>query len=69
MDQRRLVRQSSKQQVERSDSNCSMQGNVIHGVTSRAKTAKRLIAVCDLRASGIASMNKPTPRQMPLCRF
>jgi hypothetical protein len=46
-----------------------MQGNAIHGVASRATTAKRLIAVCDLRASGTASMNKPTPRQMPLCRF
>jgi hypothetical protein len=42
-----------------------MQGNAIHGVADVPKTAKLLIAICNLRAARIVSMNNPVAYQMP----
>jgi len=42
-----------------------MQGNAIHGVADVPKTAKLLIAICNLRAARIVSMNNLVAHQMP----
>jgi hypothetical protein len=42
-----------------------MQGNAIHGVADMPKTVKLLIAIYNLRAARIVSMNNPVAHQMP----
>jgi hypothetical protein len=42
-----------------------MQGNAIRGAASVPKTAKLLIAIYDLRAARIVSMNNSVAHQMP----
>jgi hypothetical protein len=42
-----------------------MQGNAIHGAANVPKTAKLLIAIYDLRAARIASVNNSLAHQMP----
>jgi hypothetical protein len=42
-----------------------MQGNAIRGVANVPKTAKLLIAIYDLRAARIVSMNNLVAHQMP----
>jgi hypothetical protein len=42
-----------------------MQGNAIHGAANVPKTAKVLIAIYNLRAARIVSMNNPVAYQMP----
>jgi hypothetical protein len=42
-----------------------MQGNAIHGVANVPKTAKLLIAIYNLRAARIVSMNNLVADQMP----
>jgi len=46
-----------------------MQGNAIHRATGRAKMTTSLIAICNLRASRIVSMNNLAADQMSLRRF
>jgi hypothetical protein len=42
-----------------------MQGNPIHGAANVPKTAKLLIAIYNLRAARIVSMNNLVADQMP----
>jgi len=42
-----------------------MQGNAIHGAANLPKTAKLLIAIYNLRAARIVSMNNLVAHQMP----
>jgi hypothetical protein len=42
-----------------------MQGNAIHGAANVPKTTKLLIAIYDLRAARIVSMNNLVAHQMP----